>query len=244
MQLQKHDLSHQIKVDDAINQLQIEIFSPLDDKHLLVIDLDIFHPSITQDQISTATVDVDNDGLDEIVVEINSLGTTCCTSLAIIFFDEVEDVYKISPFISRNWSIAPRVIDVNGDQQLEFLTRDPSHPWVAPPAVAVSPIQIFVFESGEFIDRTSEFPDIVYDDAMLWLASCQGEIAELSEEYLQISQENPEYWSKQVFQVEMVLATYLFEMQLLGRLAEARENLEEVCQTNVCRQFVQSLEIF
>lgn len=174
-------------------------------------------------QAISATVltveDLDADLDPEIILVVTTPGTNCCTSTVAVTFDHGSQQYQSSDRITRKWSLAPRMIDVGQDGTVEFLTRDEEYHHEVAGATAtsaLSPIQIFHYVEGHFVDVTREYPDLVGQDAVLWLATARGQVATLESDYLDLMREDPDYWATVERVERLAVAAYLADMYLLG----------------------------
>lgn len=213
--------------------------------HLLPINHPYISLPIPFDNVTILAVqDLDNDDEPEIILDIFTPGSNCCTNIFVFFYDQGAETYKSGDFLSTIWSISPKLVDIQNDNYPEFVTRNPHHPWLAPPAASVGPIQIYRFDDGRFIDVTLDYPDLILEDANMWLTSAQGEVAVLSPEYLAITEEDPVWWATSLEGNEnTVLSTYLYEMHLLGKGNEGLSNVSQVCKGDNCADYFEQLQV-
>lgn len=240
-QPQTSDLQAELMEDESDGNVYLQLTRDEKDMYRFPInDRSTLKPS----NVSIVAVrDLDKNGEFEVILEILTPGSNCCSILTIVYFNQNLKLYESSNKLTKAWSIAPRMVDIDEDNIPEFVTRDSNYPWLAPPAFAVSPIQIFRFVEDELIDVTIEYPDLIKQDAILWLNAAQGEIADLSDDYLKVSQENPEYWAHAFGEGKefIALSAYLADMYLLGKESEGWDIVGTVCNDIVCKQYFENL---
>lgn len=160
--------------------------------------------------------DFDNDGEREIIVSKFSCGTYCVSWLLAYKYDSLNDNYFLVDELSARLSNST---DINNDGVYEFLLYDGFCFRWCTHAMEASALTILKFDGNRFSDITSEFPDLIQEDAA---------------RLLQLSKGNRQ-------DAEIALAGYLFNMYRLGKLDEGRKVFNEVCitaiKTNNCEGF-------
>jgi hypothetical protein len=197
-----------------------------------------FYPAIGGVTL-VALHDFDLDGEPEIVLDIFTHGASCCTLIVVLYYDAALTQYISTNIIARKWGLSPDTIDIDGDGRLEFLTRnEPFHYAVggANASASMSPIQIFRYENHAIVDVTGEFPELVEQDAQLWLLSAQGDVAELSPQYLELTQADPNYWTEfdHFGFPSLIMNAYLADMIMLGKGNEGCEMVKNYYENDSC----------
>lgn len=191
-----------------------------------------------------AITDLDLDGEPEIVLDITTKGSYCCTIMAVMYFDETTQEYQASNLLIKNWGLSPKMVDADGDDRFEFVTRNNSFTWLSTPTASLSPIQIFRFEDNQIVDVTDEYIFFIEQDAELWLAILNNQVPELDEKYLQLPHVDMEYLISEErlhdegLKLQVIVPTYLADMELLGRFDEGWSNVEMFCRDENCRDFL------
>lgn len=190
--------------------------------------------------------DINLDGEAEIVLDIFTPGANCCTIFVIVYYDPRDNQYTYSNQLIRKWGLAPQIYDINQDQRPEFITRTGATVWTSTAAASLTPITIYRFDNGQIIDVTDEFPEIIEQEANVWLAAAQGNSINISEEYLQLPfaadsgqlSNHPE-WKR------LYLSSYLSEMATIGKFEEGWANTIALCEDEDCLAYFNRLkEIF
>ncbi|MCB9004297.1 MAG: hypothetical protein H6664_07985 [Ardenticatenaceae bacterium] len=104
------------------------------------------------------------------------------------------------------------------------------------PDESFSPLQILRFEEGQIIDVTHEYPELVQEDANLWLAAVQNRTIALSDDYLSVRPASPEFLvTLDTYYDFLFLAAYLADMYVLGKEQEGWNIVQEMCQSDHCQ---------
>lgn len=186
-----------------------------------------------------AISDLNLDGEPEVVLDIFTHGASCCTLIVVLYYDTVTQQYTSTHTLTRKWGLAPQTVDIDGDNRLEFLTRNEPFHYViggATVSAAISPIQILRYEDQAIVDVTEQFPELVEQDAQLWLLSAQGKLATLSPEYLALTHEDASYWRDFDYGEvpSLIMDAYLADMLMLGRGSEGCEMVKTYYENDAC----------
>lgn len=115
--------------------------------------------------------DLDADGQDEIVLIVSTSGASCCTTLAIIYFDEASQSYLSTQPLYRKFTLGFDVQDLDGDGLIEIRTLNENFNYALGGATVVSflsPLQILGFAQGKLVNKTAQFPDLLRQSAQHW----------------------------------------------------------------------------
>ena len=151
--------------------------------------------------------DFDNDSEREFIVSILSCGASCLETIRLYDYDAAKDEYYVGN--DFNASINDYT-DINNDGSLELITTgfcvvgDACSGGYA----SYSALKVLRYENGEFVDVTSEFPEMIQTDA---------------EKFLELARENKDD------AVYDTLPVYLFDMYRLGKIDEALSVFEKIC---------------
>jgi hypothetical protein len=135
-------------------------------------DADDFGGNYIRELEIVSIEDLDDDGSDEIIVYIHTRGASCCTGLAIFYWDESKSNYSASNIIWRKYSLTPILEHSNENGDNVFVTRalfSTALIRYCNACSGVSPIEIYQFINDELIDVTKKFPKRVELDALDWL---------------------------------------------------------------------------
>lgn len=174
--------------------------------------------------------DLDSDGEPEIVLDIGIYGTNCCTTLLAIYWDEAADAYKTSRFTSTYYSPAYHVVEIDGrdtpvivGQNTGVMVQFGGDGF----ARRISPIAIYEFTQGAWVDVRSEYPQLIAEDAQLWVALLKREPIVVSDSYMALGINGPDWWEGvDMLGVEgMAWISYMMDMLVLDRADEACEEI-------------------
>jgi len=138
-----------------------------------------YYPTLAGIHILTVQ-DLDDDGEQEIVLDVTTHGASCCTQIVALYFDQEQQIYQHTNYIERKWSLSPDFIDIEQDGRPEFVTRNETYNELAggwDQIAAISPIQIFRYEAQAIVDVTDQYPRFIEQDAKIWLAAAKSEVA-------------------------------------------------------------------
>ena len=113
---------------------------------------------------SIKAVDLDRDGLVEVVADVFSGGAHCCTVSLVFAYDEVAGDYVR---VEQDWLDAGyRLRDIGRDGTLEFDSRDARFAYAfSSYAESFLPVMILRWRDGKFVDVTSRFRKLLRRDA-------------------------------------------------------------------------------
>jgi hypothetical protein len=127
----------------------------------------VFNEAIPRDRIDDQVLaeqgdsafqvrDLDRDGQPEIIVDLFTGGTHCCTYSQIYRFDAEAKTYQA---VQHKWGNSfYQLVDLNQDGQPEFQSRDDRFTGKFTSfAASANPLQIWRFEQGKLVDRTREY---------------------------------------------------------------------------------------
>jgi hypothetical protein len=153
-----------------------------------------------------AYADFDNDGEMEIIVSKFSCGTYCPNWLLAYKYDFVNDKYFLADELYADLKIPN---DLNNDGKPEFpLYNGFCFRWCTHGTQSLSALTILGYDGNKFLDITTDFPELIQEDAA---------------RLLELSQAN----EKDVAYI--TLPGYLFNMYRLGKLAEGIKDFNKVC---------------
>jgi streptogramin lyase len=114
--------------------------------------------------------DLDGDREPEVTLELWSGGAHCCLWSRIYRYRPNTNTYVAVGHMWANGSATPKIRDLDGDEQLEFITSDERFDYDgADYASSLRPIQIWSYSGGTFRDVTRRFPKLIKKDvASLW----------------------------------------------------------------------------
>ncbi len=158
--------------------------------------------------------DIDLDGETEYIVEILYCGTSCSSRVEVIHYDPTKDEYRAFASLDIASNNPDEYSDLDGDGNPEIVTKDFDYNLNVGGCgmcMAVSPIKIYHYDGNQkkFIDVTSQFPKLVQNDADTSLKS-------IKEHY----EENAD---------DLMLASYLYDMYILGKQQEGITTFSRVC---------------
>jgi virginiamycin B lyase len=118
---------------------------------------------------SFATRDLDRDGEPEVMLELNWNGTHCCSWSRIYRYDAARDTYVPVVHFWGDAVASPKLRDLDGNGQPEFVSADDRFLELTSYSSAISPIRVWSYERGEFSDVTRRHPKAIEKDAAdLW----------------------------------------------------------------------------
>jgi len=151
--------------------------------------------------------DFDNDGEMEILVSAIACGANCSNWLMVYEYDPINDAYFVSDTI---WARLREYTDFNQDGNPEFTLYEYGFCFRCSNASdALSALLILNYKEGKFIDVSTEFPELIQQNADSFLQSAK----------------NNEQDSASIF-----LPGYLYNMYRLGKIDEGRPVFDEVCK--------------
>lgn len=186
-----------------------------------------------------ALSDLDLDGEPEIVLDISPQANRPYSSVMLVFWDAKSQAYYLKDVGGARAGNAPRTVDIEGDNRLEFVAVNVlfnAELGGVVPDESFSPLQILRFEEGQIIDVTHEYPELVQEDANLWLAAVQNRTIALSDDYLSVRPASPEFLvTLDTYYDFLFLAAYLADMYVLGKEQEGWNIVQEMCQSDHCQ---------
>jgi hypothetical protein len=160
--------------------------------------------------------DIDADGNLEYIVELVFCGAYCSSEVQIIHYDSAMDGYrafdKFSGYGVENY------LDVDNDGNPEIISQDYDYQFKAGGATAtrwLAPIKIYQYDAQEqkFRVVTSKYPDLVTKNAVRFLDEAKSK--------------------EDGFINSLKLASYLYDMYILGQQEEGTKVFNDVCQEKV-----------
>jgi hypothetical protein len=132
-------------------------------------------------------IDLDGNGEAEVVVDIQTPGTHCCSTTFIYSYNPQKRSYNVTShywgnYISsyntsgisgknnQNQNNYKNLVDLNSDGIPEFLARDDRFSGeFSPYSASFAPVQVWSFQQGKLIDVTERFPKLISQNANdLW----------------------------------------------------------------------------
>jgi hypothetical protein len=151
--------------------------------------------------------DFDNDSEREFIVSILACGANCSETIRLYEYNAEKDEYYVA--YTFNAPIND-ITDINNDGSLEFITTGPcvigddcSGGWAF-----FSALKILRYENNKFVEVTSEFPELIENDA---------------EKFLKLAKENKDDAAYNTLRI------YLFDMYRLGKMDEALSVFDKIC---------------
>ncbi|MBE9031202.1 hypothetical protein IQ266_15820 [filamentous cyanobacterium LEGE 11480] len=195
----------------------------------------VFNEAVARDQVDdqvlaerSATAfqvrDLDQDGQPEIIVDMFTGGTHCCTYSQIYRFDAEVNTY--SP-IQHKWGNSfYQLTDLNKDGLLEFQSRDDRFTGqFTSYAASANPLQIWRYEQGQLVDRTAEYTAALESSAQQHLIAMQRVATKPRD-------------------AKGVIAAYLADRYSLGQGADSWKLIEQLYQGNDREEFFTAMEKF
>lgn len=144
--------------------------------------------------------DLDNNGIDEIIVSTYSGGAHCCTSVVIYTWQKDKFIRAETGFLDGNGGSFE---DLDGDNNYEFVTVDNAFLYAfSSYAGSFPPSKIYTFQQGKLADVTRKYPQELRKTlAEMWKA-------------LQLAK-------KEKTEINGILAGYVAQKILLGEYEEA-----------------------
>jgi len=119
-------------------------------------------------------VDLDGNGEPEVVVDIQTPGTHCCSATFIYSYNPEKRNYNVMSHFWGNYTSGynlsevsgknddRNLLDLNGDGILEFLARDDRFRGeFSAYGASFAPVQVWSFQNGKLIDVTERFPKLI-----------------------------------------------------------------------------------
>lgn len=216
----------------AEKKLMLEITHPNGEQYLLdVFEIaDEYNDSGFKTAFSTVEtmlLDLDTDGEQEILLEALSYGGTyCCQQLQVLYFDETNNKYLSVPPLIRTFRTIMKIWDIDGGGRVEFITQREDLPGFDGATIQLTPLLISRFQKGEMVDVSSEYIEIIADDARYFWAAANKENVSVGSDYLHIfpyrnSFEGIDYTGAEWY----LLQSYFADMVVLGRKDEGCANV-------------------
>ncbi len=150
--------------------------------------------------------DFDNDDEMEILVSAFACGANCSDRLMVYEYDPVNDTYFVSDEI---WARLRDYTDFNKDGTPEVTLYENGFCFRCSHASdALSALTILRYDEGKFVDVSTEFPELIQQNADSFLKSAK---------------------SNEQDAADIFLPGYLFNMYRLGEIEEARQIFDQVC---------------
>jgi hypothetical protein len=165
-------------------------------------------PLAAQSEMAFQVRDLDRDGQPEILVDLFTGGTHCCTYSLIYRYDADQGRYVTT---KHSWGNSfYQLADLNNDGVLEFQSRDDRFTnRFTSYAASANPLQIWRYEQGKLVDRTKDYPQAVEGSATMTLLAMQ-----------RVSSERQE--------AKGVVASYLADKHSQGRAEEGWQLVEKL----------------
>lgn len=183
--------------------------------------------------------DYEKDHRPEVIFDITI--ANCCTTMFVAYYDSDLQQYATTNLLVR--SLSPQIVDIDQGGQLEFVTRNELFNFFAGGLgsnESLSPIQIYRYQNKSIEDVSHEYPHLVEQDALFWLAIAQNQDVQVSGDYLALMGDNEELWRG--WQGErLIFATYLADMVVLGRGAEGCATVNHYDQDESCPAFLEQV---
>lgn len=153
--------------------------------------------------------DFDYDGEREFIVSLMYCGAYCSESIQVYEYDAKNDKYNVADEFGTKYPAVDEYVDINVDQSLEIITSNFGFCYNCSTAsLALSALMILRYENSKFVDVTTEFPELIFQDADLFLESAKANEQDAA---------------------AITLPAYLYNMYRLGRIDEARPIFDHVC---------------
>ncbi|MDJ0542876.1 MAG: hypothetical protein PX637_00705, partial [Microcystis sp. M53601_WE4] len=145
-------------------------------------------------------IDLDNNGIDEIIVSTYSGGAHCCTSLVIYTWQKDKFIREETGFLDGSGGSFE---DLDGDNNYEFVTVDNAFLYAfSSYAASFPPSRIYTFQQGKLADVTRKYPQELRKTLAAMLKAFQ-------------------LAKKEKAEVNGILAGYVAQKILLGEYEEA-----------------------
>jgi hypothetical protein len=181
-------------------------------------------PLVAQSDVAFQVVDLDNDRQPEILVDMFTGGTHCCTYSVIYRFDMQQRRYIPT---SHSWGNSfYQLVDLNHDGKREFVSNDDRFTQkFTGYAASANPLQVWRYERGQMVDRTREYPQQIEANASATLLAMQRV-------------------SKNQHEAKGIIASYLADKYSLGRSEEGWQLVQQIYQGEDKGQFFEQLDQF
>ncbi|MBV8081951.1 MAG: hypothetical protein JOY86_03115 [Candidatus Eremiobacteraeota bacterium] len=113
-------------------------------------------------------IDLDDDGQLELVFTALSPGASCCGFSLVYAYDQALGRYRRFEKMWGKYTNSGELIRVPGSRGVEFLSHDEDYAdenEVPYPDLLISPLQLWKFSDGLFVDVTRSYPKLVAQDA-------------------------------------------------------------------------------
>ncbi|MFM2430966.1 MAG: hypothetical protein RLZZ511_2179 [Cyanobacteriota bacterium] len=195
----------------------------------------VFNESIVRDRLVDQVLadqgegafqvrDLDRDGQPEILVDLFTGGTHCCTYTQIYKFDPKANTYQAT---SHKWGNSfYQLVDLNQDGMLEFQSRDDRFTGkFTTYAASANPVQIWRFEAGRMVDRTRDYQTQVEASATQHLLAMQRVM------------DSPQ-------DAKGVVAAYMADRYSLNQASDSWKLMEQLYQGGDRQEFFAEVERF
>ncbi len=124
--------------------------------------------STSAKQPSVHVLDLEDNGLEDVVLDLYSGGAHCCFIEQIFYFHPYTNSYSVAQHDFGD--PGERIVDLARNGHFEFLTADDSFAYrFTDFADSGLPIEILSFAAGHFTNVTRSYPQLIAKDAKLWL---------------------------------------------------------------------------
>ena len=155
--------------------------------------------------------DFDSDGETEYIVSLMYCGAYCSESIQIYEYDMATDLYYVADEFGAKYPAVDNYTDLNNDGNPEIITANYGFCYQCGGATAaLATLSVLRYESGKFIDVSSEFPELLLEEASKFL-----ELAKVNDQD----------------SATILLSAYLYNMYRLNKIEEAHPIFEQVCKT-------------
>jgi hypothetical protein len=168
--------------------------------------------------------DLDRDGQPEVIVDLFTGGTHCCTYSQIYHFDAAGGSYRA---IQHRWGNSfYQLVDLDGDGTPEFLSRDDRFTsQFTSYAGSANPLQIWHYRQGKLIDQTRAYRPQLEASAQQHLIDLQRVAANQGD-------------------VKGIIAAYLADRYSLGQRKEGWKLVEQLYKAQDREQFFSQVQQF
>lgn len=155
--------------------------------------------------------DFDNDGETEYIVSLMYCGAYCSESIQIYEYDVNTDSYYVADEFGAKYPAVDNYTDLNNDGNPEIITANYGFCYQCGGATAaLATLLILRYENGKFTDVSSEFPELLIEEADKFLESAKANAQDSA---------------------TILLPAYLYNMYRLDKMNEARPVFDQVCKT-------------
>lgn len=195
----------------------------------------VFSEAIPRDQVDDQVLaeqaadafqvrDLDNDGQPEVIVDMFTGGTHCCTYSQIYRFN--PDIRTYTPTQHQWGNSFYQLVDLDQDGIPEFQSRDDRFSGkFTSYAASANPMQIWRYEAGQMVDRTRDYAQQVEQSATQHLVALQRVARNQGES-------------------KGVIAAYLADRYSLGQGDDSWPLIAQLYQGNDQQQFFDNVEQF